>query len=131
MSLHGNEHLMSSTYCRTDPELQGGRNACWEAICKLTEASGLDTITSVQNLTKIALDRLEASIAMRKQAVGMDDRLIAEEQQVQLCAVLNVCYVAFTLLIVELSPSNRCRSETCSRQNDDDLYSIVTATTSR
>ena len=27
---------------------------------------------------------------MRKQAVGMDDRLIAEEQQVQLCAVLNV-----------------------------------------
>jgi hypothetical protein len=51
----------------------------------------LDTITSVQNLTKIALDRLEGSIAMRKQAVGMDDRLIAEEQQVQLCAVLNVC----------------------------------------
>jgi len=75
---------------RTDSELQGGRNACWEAICKLTEGSGLDTITSVQNLTKIALDRLEASIAMRKQAVGMDDRLIAEEQQVQLCAVLNV-----------------------------------------
>lgn len=76
--------------CRTDPELQGGRNACWEAICKLTEGSGLDTITSVQNLTKIALDRLESSITMRKQAVGMDDRLIAEEQQVQLCAVLNV-----------------------------------------
>jgi hypothetical protein len=50
----------------------------------------LDTITSVQNLTKIALDRLENSITMRKQAVGMDDRLIAEEQQVQLCAVLNV-----------------------------------------
>lgn len=44
----------------------------------------------MQNLTKIALDRLDASIAMRKQAVGMDDRLIAEEQQVQLCAVLNV-----------------------------------------
>ena len=75
---------------RTDPELQGGRNACWEAICKLTEGSGLDTIRSVQNLTKIALDRLESSITMRKQAVGMDDRLIAEEQQVQLCAVLNV-----------------------------------------
>ena len=75
---------------RTDPELQGGRNACWEAICKLTEGSGLDTITSVQNLTKISLDRLESSITMRKQAVGMDDRLIAEEQQVQLCAVLNV-----------------------------------------
>jgi hypothetical protein len=51
----------------------------------------LDTITSVQNLTKIALDRLENSITLRKQAVGMDDRLIAEEQQVQLCAVLNVC----------------------------------------
>jgi hypothetical protein len=82
--------LPSATDYRTDSELQGGRNACWEAICKLTEGSGLDTITSVQNLTKIALDRLEASIAMRKQAVGMDDRLIAEEQQVQLCAVLNV-----------------------------------------
>jgi hypothetical protein len=82
--------LISLTRFRADPELQGGRNACWEAICKLTEQSGLDTIQSVQNLTKVALDRLENSITLRKQAVGMDDRLIAEEQQVQLCAVLNV-----------------------------------------
>jgi importin subunit beta-1 len=82
--------LMNVT-ARTEPELQGGRNACWEAICKLTEASGLDSTTSVQNLTKIALDRLESSIALRKQAIGMEDRVIAEEQQVQLCAVLNVC----------------------------------------
>jgi len=81
--------LMNVT-ARTEPELLGGRNASWEAICKLTEASGLDSITLVQNLTKIALDRLENSIALRKQAIGMDDRLIAEEQQIQLCAVLNV-----------------------------------------
>ena len=65
----------------------------------------MDTITSVQNLTKIALDRLEASITMRKQAVGMDDRLIAEEQQVQLCAVLNVRPFK-TWLIVELFATN-------------------------
>jgi hypothetical protein len=65
----------------------------------------------VQNLTKIALDRLEASIAMRKQAVGMDDRLIAEEQQVQLCAVLNV-RPSCPWLIVELFATNRFRGAT-------------------
>jgi hypothetical protein len=91
MSPQGTSNLFFFPDDRTDSELQGGRNACWEAICKLTEGSGLDTIQSVQNLTKIALDRLENSISLRKQAVGMDDRLIAEEQQVQLCAVLNVC----------------------------------------
>ena len=56
----------------------------------------------MQNLTKIALDRLEASISMRKQAVGMDDRLIAEEQQVQLCAVLNVLSLSFGELIIRV-----------------------------
>lgn len=89
----------------------------------------MDTIRSVQNLTKIALDRLENSITMRKQAVGMDDRLIAEEQQVQLCAVLNVRRLN-SPLIVELSSTNRNRSKTSSRQNDDYLYSIATTTTS-
>lgn len=43
---------------------------------------------------------------MRKQAVGMDDRLIAEEQQVQLCAVLNV-RPFYTSLMTELFATNR------------------------
>jgi importin subunit beta-1 len=116
--------------CRTDAELQGGRNACWEAICKLTEESGLDSINSVQNLTKIALDRLEASIAMRKQAVGMDDRLIAEEQQVQLCAVLNVYPNRTCLNLIELSSTNRCGGKTCGGSHDDDMYSIIKSTAS-
>jgi hypothetical protein len=51
---------------------------------------------------------------MRKQAVGMDDRLIAEEQQVQLCAVLNVRPVK-AQLIVELSSPNWCRSQASGR----------------
>jgi len=118
------------TNCRTDAELQGGRNACWEAICKLTEESGLDSINSVQNLTKIALDRLEASIAMRKQAVGMDDRLIAEEQQVQLCAVLNVYPNRTCLNLIELSSTNRCGGKTCGGSHDDDMYSIIKSTAS-
>ena len=67
------------------------RTSAYEAISTLVNYAALDSLPLVQNLTTVIMQRIQATLVMRNQIVGQDERLAYEELQSNLVGVLTSC----------------------------------------
>ncbi|KAK9448198.1 armadillo-type protein [Limtongia smithiae] len=80
------------------------RTSAYEAMSILVSYSAADTLQRVTELSLVIVERLEATLAMQTQLVGMDDRANLEDLQIGLLSVL-------TNIIRRVSPKDRPTSD--------------------
>ncbi|KAK7203685.1 hypothetical protein BZA70DRAFT_72397 [Myxozyma melibiosi] len=80
------------------------RTSAYEALGVLVTCSASDTLGSINELSLVIITRLEQTLVMQGQLVGMDDRVNLEELQISLLSVL-------TNIIRRVSPSDRSSSD--------------------
>lgn len=80
------------------------RTSAYEALGVLVTCSANDTLPLVNDMSSIIVSRLEQTLAMQAQLVGMDDRVNLEELQISLLSVL-------TNIIRRVSPNDRTSSD--------------------
>ncbi|KAK9453857.1 armadillo-type protein [Dipodascopsis uninucleata] len=88
---------------RADNE-HSSRTSAYEALGTLVACSAGDTLNLVTELSLVIVERLETTLVMQTQLVGMDDRTNLEELQISLLSVL-------TNIIRRVSPSDRNSSD--------------------
>ncbi|KAK9322183.1 armadillo-type protein [Lipomyces orientalis] len=88
---------------RTDNE-NSSRTSTYEALGVLASCSAADTLPLITNVSAVIVQRLESTLTMQAQLVGMDDRSNLEELQISLLSVL-------TNIIRRVSPNDRNTSD--------------------
>ncbi|KAK9470024.1 armadillo-type protein [Dipodascopsis tothii] len=119
---------------RTDNEYSA-RTSAYEAIGALVTYSAQDTLPYIKELSLLVVERLEATMAMQTQLVGIDDRSNLEDLQMSLLVLL-------TYIIRRLKPTDRESSDRLMTmllsllQNklpnsliEEELFLVVTALT--
>lgn len=66
------------------------RTACYEVLNSFVANAAVQSLSTVYSLSEVILERLEATIPMRQQVVGVEDKLILDDMQTSLCSVVLV-----------------------------------------
>ncbi|KAK9461838.1 armadillo-type protein [Lipomyces oligophaga] len=88
---------------RADNEASS-RTSAYEALGVLVSCSAADTLPRITELSSVIVQRLEQTLIMQQQLVGMDDRANLEELQSSLLSVV-------TSVIRRVSPKDRTSSD--------------------